>query len=173
MLWKYLVLEPFFFVTNLVEISLWLENLFLKKLLKACRHKLQHNYTEPVSLDKQVPSCFAETSLELQVLWSQYKPVRTVLILLWNTLDPKCAGRLWSMSTIKMQTECPALRQHSWQSSLTHLKVGSQNKKFLTFTTTFETLWPKIKLIYHDFVHLHMTQSICADRCLEIKKKFL
>lgn len=146
MLWKYFVLEPFFSLQNLVEISLWLEKLFLKKLVNACTHKSRHNYTEPVSLGKQVPSCFAETSLELQVLRSEYKPVRTMLTVLWNTLDPKCEGRLWSMSTIKKQTECPALRQQPWQSSLTYLKVGCPETEVFNFHNNFWNAMAKNKM---------------------------
>lgn len=146
MLWKYFVLEPFFVLKNLVEISRWLEKLFLKKLVNACTDKSWHNYTESVSLGKQVPSCFAETSLELRVLRSQYKPVRTVLTLLWSTLDPKCAGRLRSMSTIKRQTECPALRQQPWQSSPTHLKVGCPETQVFNFHNHFWNAIAKNKM---------------------------
>lgn len=128
---------------------------------------------EPVSLGKQVPSCFAETSLELQMLRSQYKSVRAVLILLWNTLDPKCAGKLWS--TNKRQTKCPAMRQHLWQSSPTHLKVGCPETEVLNFHNHFWNAMDKKKKkrTYHDFVNLHIIQSICADRYLGINKKLL
>lgn len=47
-------------------------------------HTNQHNYTQLISLSKQVQNCFAETSLELQALRSQYKSVRTMLIALWG-----------------------------------------------------------------------------------------
>lgn len=82
-------METFTFLTNSVEIGLWLEKLFLKKLVNAGTHKSQHSYTGLVSLGKQVQNGSAETSLELQVLRSQQKSVRTMLIALQKYTLPK------------------------------------------------------------------------------------